>query len=440
MPTRHTLICGLSLRGCCILREFPSCHCLAMDVWQEACNGLSPKLRACLVRAKEEKAESKKALCLQKRWKIKLHGRTIVLRDVFDKIVSWVHKFRAIGDTAVQFNPTPASLAWAGVQFLLQVCMSDSICFESTIHANGVEYFSQSATARLVKSVFQTSQNGELKTIAELDAEVEKLARISDAQVQLQIQDGVHKTRTILEFIQSPLSRVVDASTIYAKTVEEQQFQELLTWMSPVPYSQHHATHSESRLPESTKWLFKHPQYIDWNELSTSLILLLHGIPGSGKTRLALSVVDSFLDHKHQNPLAAPLAYFYCGDSKIGRGRTDPEEIMGCLTRQLAVIDRGKQEVHEHVLLEYQRRAAEAKLDRFIVPRLKTSQCADLMLGILGSNPATILLDGVDEIEETRRHELLDAFKHIKDKSASIVKIFLSSREDSTIFGRLSDP
>jgi hypothetical protein len=362
--------------------------------------------------------------------------------------------------------------------------MSDSICFESTIHGlevtsrvitryaafqplymqrtsalqselksrlvslytqilhflgNAVEYFSQSAMTRLVKSAFQTSQNDELEKIAELDTEVEKLARISDAQVQLQIRDDIRKTQTILDFMQTPLSRAADASTIYAKTVEEQQFRELLTWMSSVPYSHHHATHSESRLPESTKWLLKHPRYIDWNEPSTSSILLLHGIPGSGKTSLASSVVDLFLDHKSRNPLAAPLAYCYCGDSKIGRGRADPEEIMGCLTRQTAVIDREKQEVHEHVLLEYQRKAAEAKLDGFDVPRLKTSQCADLILGILGSNPAILVVDGVDEIEESRRHELLDALKRIRDESASVVKIFLASREDRAILARLSD-
>ncbi|KAJ6086758.1 hypothetical protein N7467_005672 [Penicillium canescens] len=465
-----------------------------MDAWKEAYDGLSPTLKACLVRAKEEKAdiltallkeaESKKTLCLQKRWKVKLSGKTIVLRDVFDKIIAWVHKFRAIGDTAVQFDPAPASLAWAGVRFLLQVCMSDSICFESTIHGlevasrmivrytafesiytqrtsalqrelksrlvglyaqilqflgNAVEYFNRSATTRLVKSVFQTSQNDELDKIAELDTQVEKLARISDAQIQLQIWDDVQKTQTILDFIRTPLSRVVDTLTIYTRNVEQQQFIELLTWISSVPYSQHHATHSESRLPESTKWLLKHPRYIDWNESSTSSILLLHGIPGSGKTNIASSVVDFFLDYKSRNPLAAPLAYFYCGDSKIGIGRADPQEIMRCLTRQLAVIDRQKREVHEDVVFEYQRKIAEAKLDGVHVPRLKIPQCADLILGILGSNPATIVIDGVDEIEESRRHELLDALKRIRDESASVVKIFLSSREDRTILTRLSD-
>ncbi|KGO36197.1 hypothetical protein PEX1_030150 [Penicillium expansum] len=376
-----------------------------MDEWQEAFNGLSPKLKSCLIRAREEKAdvltallreaELKKTLCLVKRWKVNLGGKTIVLRDLFDKIIAWVYKFKAIGDTAVQFDPAPATLAWAA--------------------------------------------NEELEKIAELDTEVDRLTRISDAEVQLQIQDDMHKTQTIPKSIQTPFSRVVDASTIYAKSVEEQQFRQLLTWMSSVPYLQHHARHSEARLQGSTEWLFKHPRYTEWNETSTSSILLLHGIPGSGKTSLTSSVVDSFLRSKSQNPLAAPVAYFYCGDSKMGRYWADPEETMGCLTRQVAVIDRQKLEVHEHVLLEYQRKAAEANLDGFDVPKLKISQCADLILGVLGSNPAILVVDGVDEIEETRRYELLDALKRIRDESASVVKIFLSGREDRNILGRLSD-
>ena len=102
-----------------------------MDEWQEAFNGLSPKLKSCLIRAREEKAdvltallreaELKKTLCLVKRWKVNLGGKTIVLRDLFDKIIAWVYKFKAIGDTAVQFDPAPATLAWAAVRFLLQV-------------------------------------------------------------------------------------------------------------------------------------------------------------------------------------------------------------------------------------------------------------------------------------------------------------------------------
>lgn len=133
------------------------------------------------------------------------------------------------------------------------------------------------------------------------------------------------------------------------------------------------------------------------------------------------------------------MAYFYCGDSRFGQSWADPDEVMRSLTPQFAIVDREKLKVHEQIALEYARREAEAKLDGFEIPRLQSTQCADLVLGILGANPVVIIVDGVDEIEEHRRHELLDALVRIRDESASVVKIFLSSRDNSNVFATLVD-
>ncbi|KAK2774275.1 hypothetical protein FQN52_004300 [Onygenales sp. PD_12] len=464
--------------------------------WQVAYDRLNPELKASLVtsiltgsrlnvlNAVLDEAERKKKLCLQKRWKIRLHGQTIILRDVFDKIIVWVNEYKSIGDVAMQYDAHIAALPWAGVRFLLQAALNDHHCFESTIHglesvslmitryaafealymrrgslvsselqtkliglytkiliflANGVKYFSQSAAVRMLKSVFQSTQDNELREIAEDDKEVGNLARIFDTQVQQDIHSEVEKVRQILETLQSPITRSVDASTVYAKTMKEQQFQDLLKWLSPVPFSHHHARHSGERLRNSTSWLLGHPQYASWKASSSSSLLLLHGVPGCGKTSLVSAVVDAFLDEKNKNPLAAPLMYFYCGDSRVGRGRADPDEIMRSLIRQLAVIDKTEHKVHEEIQIDYERREALAKLDGFEVPWLRSSDCADLILKILGNNPATIVIDGVDEVEQHRRHTLLESLIRVRDESSSVIKIFVSSRDDSNIFARLPD-
>ncbi|KAK2804368.1 hypothetical protein FQN50_006659 [Emmonsiellopsis sp. PD_5] len=462
--------------------------------WQAAYDRLNPKLKASLVgltgsrlnvlSAVLDEAERKKKLCLQKRWKIRLHGQTIILRDVFDKIIVWVNEYKSIGDVAMQYDAHIAALPWAGVRFLLQAALNDHHCFESTIHglesvslmitryaafealylrrgslvsselqtkliglytkiliflANGVKYFSQSAAVRMLKSVFQSTQDNELREIAEEDKEVGNLARIFDTQVRQDIHSEVEKVRQILETLQSPITRSVDASTVYANTMKEQQFQDLLKWLSPVPFSHHHARHSSERLRDSASWLLGHPRYASWKASSSSSLLLLHGVPGCGKTSLVSAVVDTFLDEKSKNPLAAPVMYFYCGDSRVGRGRADPDEIMRSLTRQLAVIDKTEHKVHEEIQVDYERREALAKLDGFEVPWLRSSDCADLILKILGNNPATIAIDGVDEVEQHRRHALLESLIRVRDESSSVIKIFLSSRDDSNIFARLPD-
>ena len=66
-------------------------------------------------------AVKKRTDCEDQRWKFDFNGRQIILRDVAEKIVVWIDKFKQIGDIAVNFDPVHASLPWAGVRFLLEV-------------------------------------------------------------------------------------------------------------------------------------------------------------------------------------------------------------------------------------------------------------------------------------------------------------------------------
>jgi hypothetical protein len=62
--------------------------------------------------------------CEEKSYKFNFQGKKIILRDVAEKIVSWLNKFKDFGDIAVNFDPVHASLPWAGVRFLLQVLIN----------------------------------------------------------------------------------------------------------------------------------------------------------------------------------------------------------------------------------------------------------------------------------------------------------------------------
>lgn len=426
-----------------------------------------------------KEAEKKKNLCLQKRWRVGVRGKTIVLRDVLDKIITWVSQFRAAIDVAAQYDPTAASLPWTGVRFLLQLALNDHHCFESTLQgleftallvsryavfevlylgkgapvqgelegglvrlyariltflASAIHYFQQPTPVRMAKTIFQHSQDNDISQIREVDEGVSKLARMVDSHVQQQTHIQANSIQSILQTLENPICRLVDASTIFTKQLEEKQFRDILNWLSSVPYPQHHKRHSDERLPESSKWLFRHPQYMSWKGSSSSSLMLLHGIPGSGKTTLVSAVIDAFLHEHSINQLSAPIAYFYCGDSRFGRAWADPDEIMRSLTRQFAIADRKNMKVHEQAFLEYSRREAEAKVDGFEMPKLRAGECANLLLDLLGVNPSVIIVDGVDEVEENRRYELLNALIKLRDESTSVVKIFLSSRDNSNIF------
>lgn len=89
---------------------------LAMNI--SSLSGLNKldTLNQVLVATKE-----KRDICLEKQWKFTWKGETIILRDVADKLLVWVDKFKAIGNVIASYDPTHAALPWAGFRFLLQV-------------------------------------------------------------------------------------------------------------------------------------------------------------------------------------------------------------------------------------------------------------------------------------------------------------------------------
>ena len=61
---------------------------------------------------------------------------------------------------------------------------------------------------------------------------------------------------------------------------------EILLWMSPEPYIQHHEQTKQDVLSGTGQWLLSDPVFEMWKKESASSILWLHGIPGSGKSKL----------------------------------------------------------------------------------------------------------------------------------------------------------
>lgn len=117
----------------------PLAEGLSRDLWQNALATLDGELKAKLDFNKSSKhdiikrtlktAEEKKQQCLKKRWKFERDGKQIVIRDVLEKIIKWLDTFKAVGDVAVQYDPSHASLPWAGVRFLLQVDIIQALIY-----------------------------------------------------------------------------------------------------------------------------------------------------------------------------------------------------------------------------------------------------------------------------------------------------------------------
>ena len=288
-------------------------------------------------------------------------------------------------------------------------------------------------------SMVKIPEAEQMAKIKVLDGQISMLTEVFNLDVQIDTAKGVAAMNALLTSLNEPIKRLVDHSSISVQAVQESQHLQLLHWLSPVPFLSHHKRHSESRIPGSGQWLLGHDRYLNWRNTSSSSIFLLHGIVGSGKTSLASAVLDSFLQESSGQASPAPIAYFYCTKSSAETERSNPDEIMRCVLRQLTVSHGSSSTIHERVLQEYERRQAVAKVDGFEMTRLQTAECVRLVLDTTVANPATIVIDAVDEIQPSSRHVLISALIQIVRDSLSVVKVFLTSRDDSNIHALLSD-
>ena len=60
----------------------------------------------------------------------------------------------------------------------------------------------------------------------------------------------------------------------------------ILQWISPEPYIKHHQQVKEDVLAGTGKWLLLDPVFSSWQSDSISSLLWLHGMIGSGKSKL----------------------------------------------------------------------------------------------------------------------------------------------------------
>lgn len=99
------------------------------SAWRKAFNALPEEDRQlldpcdihdCLKKIRDA-VQKQKEVVDAKSWKYTKDGEQIVLRDVADKLINWVDRFKAIGNVVASFDPIHAALPWAGCRFLLEV-------------------------------------------------------------------------------------------------------------------------------------------------------------------------------------------------------------------------------------------------------------------------------------------------------------------------------
>jgi hypothetical protein len=238
--------------------------------------------------------------------------------------------------------------------------------------------------------------------------------------------------------LQRPLQRLSFQMHHMEDRLTNKQRIEILQWLSTVAYRKHHANMSGDLLPGSCIWLARHPVFQQWSNSSVSSVLWLHGIPGSGKSKLVAHTIELFLKQAQSEPTAAPVAFFYCIRATAERERANPEEIMRAILKQLAKA-KSHLPLRSSIVAKFEHARQESLEDGSELSSLTIDDCVSLILEILENTSATIIIDALDECDPVRRHELLRALKVIVAEAENLVRVFISSRDHTDIVIKLTD-
>ncbi|KAJ0299460.1 hypothetical protein Brms1b_013115 [Colletotrichum noveboracense] len=438
------------------------------NLWDRAFQSLTPDLQKSLDGARSHKrdilgavlkeAEAKRDLSLRKRWKFtRPNGEVVIVRDILEKIARWIQRFKETGDTIVQYAPNHAALPWAAVRFLLQMAVSEVQLFgamadglENTARmlvryrvfeslylrgsgsetelklkealtllyaeilvflSNAINFYREKSIVRVLKSPFRTFDEAQAKTMREREQEVNAFAALSDTET--------------LSSLEAAFTRL---STQSSQSLSEKNFDDIVEWLSVAPYYHHHQFIAQSRLPGAGQWLLNHEKFLDWKSSSSPSLLLLHGIPGSGKSTLCSVLVDSLLSIASANPSAAPFGYFYCANPQSEKARRSAEDVMRTILFQLAIDAVHRTKMRDSLCTEYERQMALARVGKIDMAKLSVKDCVRLILELAEQDPMTIAIDGLDSIEDCERPAIIDALRELVAKADNVVKIFVTSR------------
>lgn len=156
-----------------------------------------------------------------------------------------------------------------------------------------------------------------------------------------------------------------------------------------------------------------------------------------GSKRSRSAVIEDALGayRDNQGPQSPPPAYFYCSRNLAEPGRSDPKEILASIARQVSCLEPGLP-LLQPTVAEYRKRERQA----FANKSLRLSESRDLIVQLAKFYPVVIIIiDALDECNPATRHQFLDAMESILRDSSSLVKIFVSSRDDQDIVYKLQE-
>ncbi|GAB1320899.1 NACHT domain-containing protein [Madurella fahalii] len=432
----------------------------------------------------------KKNECMEKRWKVVIKGRAIILRDVVEKISVWVSKVLKIGDIAVQYDPGQAALPWAAIRLILQATVNDVEVFGWVLQS-----------IESIANLIATCRIFELRYTQHDASKLDIVDQLSNALVSLYTSILRYLTTILhyysqgsaIRFVKSVVSPVADFEAAYApiqaakdeawalaQLAEAEKSDRILSSLDRIEGSNDRAatTTMFETLGDALKEL-QEPiaratiQLADIHdglkrETRARILRAISPIPygvhhktarkgrleGSGQWLLQKPEYRSWRESSTSSVLwlhgipgcgktkltslvvdelgeCDNLAYFYCMRNPAEPQRGQGAQILASLIRQLAGVS-PDQPILPPVVALYE--DAIAGLSDFENQAWTADETGSVLLELMGEYPAaTIVLDALDEVNQEDRQELLDILSGLLRDSPNLLKIFISSRDNYDI-------
>lgn len=158
---------------------------------------------------------------------------------------------------------------------------------------------------------FNSKFRGYLESIVEKDQETRRYTALVDAEyretfgdelatLSLNEENNRQHLKGVLDNIQMPIDRIErdvhdlrnDLSDAKRDVhdlrddLSDAKRSQIIQWISPIPYEQHHNQAKKDIMAGTGDWFLNDDELLGWRGSSTSSIMWLRGIAGSGKSKL----------------------------------------------------------------------------------------------------------------------------------------------------------
>lgn len=200
---------------------------------------------------------------------------------------------------------------------------------------------------------------------------------------------------------------------------DQREREKIADWYAPAAFAEQYNEYSRARQSGTGAWFLQDDRYISWRENQTktpNATLLCPGIPGSGKTMMAIAVIDD-LRTRLKNEENCVVVYFYCNFNR--REKQELHQIYSSLVRQLFQEGNVPEEV-ETLYLEHRDRQTNPSIEEL-----------KILLRVLAQRHKRtyIVIDALDEcnIDNSTRDRLLHELFNIQ-KGPGGVSLLMTTR------------